>query len=235
MKNAEEPLVQPLAQLLELLHWLPLLLWQYKTLHAATATLTRVFMNFLGPLCKFFALFIRKTVGGSKMFILLFLIVSSPSMAEWKIDTIKTSSPQCNSTRFLYTEKTARLELYKTASEWVGCFSFTSLPVAALPEDPTKSRIFLITDSTEEEILAYRTAGGQKLLLPEEALKKIFRAMKDHSTITLKAGRYTLSVPPLPQQLEKMFQNGKNIGSCIARRAQNCNSPGQRPQHYPFF
>lgn len=158
-------------------------------------------MGFLEPFCNFFAFSIRKKVGGSNTFILPFLFTCSPLMASWKIDKIKTGSSQYNSTRFLYTEKAARLELYKTASEWVGCFSVTSLPISGLAEDPSKSRITLIVDSQEKEILAHRVAGGQKLVLPEDAIRAIFDAMKMDSSITLKTGRYMLVIPPHPSTL----------------------------------
>lgn len=145
----------------------------------------------LEPLFNFFC----KVVSGSKMLGWLFLLFPcAHSAAAWRVDKARAADPRSDSTRFLYEEKSARLEVYQTRAGSAGYFSVTSLPIPSLAEDPSKSWILLAIDGEEEKILVHRVAGGQKLVLPEKTLEKILHAIKKRLRVTLKTGRYALVV-----------------------------------------
>jgi hypothetical protein len=166
-------------------------------------------MKLLEPLNTHIVITFHNNWGGSRGYILRYTLICfsffilsacSQTLSTWKVDSINTNNPQYNSTRLVYTDKNARLEFYRTFYKTIGYLSVTSLPIPHSPDNPTTSTLSLKIDNEEEKILTHRIEGGQKLVIPETTLYKIINAMKKQSTITLKAGRYKLVIPPAPEQ-----------------------------------
>lgn len=158
-------------------------------------------MSFVEPFSKILGPSIYKCFSFGSLILLLLIPLSSCSQTSspWKVDKIQTNNPHYNSTRLVYSDKNARLELYRTANETVAYFSVTSLPVPPLPSDESKSRITLTIEKEEEKVIVHRISGGQKMILPETTLLKILDAMKKQQNVTLKTGRYSLEVTPPPK------------------------------------
>lgn len=163
-----------------------------------TIAITKVYGNFIGPLFEMFVFFLRKMICGS---LLLLLASCTKPVSPWKVDKVETSNPSYNSSRYIFTDGNVRFELYKTAYETVGYFSVTSLPIPPLHENSSMSQITLTIEDDTETVMAHRIAGGQKLILPENTLQKILRALQQKQSVTLKTGRYSLTVTSFPEEL----------------------------------
>ncbi|MCB1112267.1 MAG: hypothetical protein H7A37_00295 [Chlamydiales bacterium] len=69
-----------------------------------------------------------------------------------------------------------------------------SLPIPSAPGHPSKAFVTITIDDSEQQFLADRLEGGQRLRLPEDAAQLLIGALKSQQCIQVRTGRYSADV-----------------------------------------
>lgn len=123
------------------------------------------------------------------------------SCREWIVWTTETDCPQFNSGRmFLSPDASSNqieLEIDRGPSGIKMYLNLFCLPVAPLPNDPTKAAVELLIEGDESRIFyPIRYIGGQRLLCPEDIASLIIEKLLDEETVVIKIGRNKITVIP---------------------------------------
>jgi hypothetical protein len=140
------------------------------------------------------------------------LAAGCASKSNWSHSQIDSGSAQFSSSRLTHTLADApnrlQLEVIQTKNTRKGYLYVHSHPIPPSKANPKLSNVYIQTEDNSFSYLAIRHSGGNRILLPEEALEKIFYALKSGEIVTLKSGGYVATLSPNGFENEyKKFQS----------------------------
>ncbi len=146
------------------------------------------------------------------LFILAIALASNScsNKGNWKVDKINSGSTLHSSTRISSLSNKAsnqiHLEIFKLQEGTRGYIFSKSHPIPCFEQNPTQTAL---TIKTDDEILFYlgaRHEGGQRILLPPDALEKIISSLKNGISITIEVpgAETTLNPKGFPKDTKKL-------------------------------
>jgi hypothetical protein len=143
--------------------------------------------------------------------VLLFFCGCSRS-SNWASNQIDVGDEKYNSTRISYYAPNPingiDLEFLRTPSRLLAYLNVHSLPIPSTKEDPKAVAVDLLIEEEKYHFAAYRYEGGQRLLLPEDMVDLIIKALIEKKPLQIKVPGYFTRIEPkgFEDKFEKMQQ-----------------------------
>lgn len=143
---------------------------------------------------------------------------SCRSHSQWSLNRVESGSPQFDSTKLTFYSSDSingiDLEFLNTHERLYAYLNIHSVPIPILKSDPKHIIVHLTIGEEKHHIKALRREGGQRFLLPEEAVNLILDALKKEQRLDLAISGYKTSIDPegFSERYQKMqhtplFQN----------------------------
>jgi hypothetical protein len=133
-------------------------------------------------------------------FLLFFSFSCVKPCQQWEMDHIEAQCPYYNSTKIylpaLNSFSNLEVEIVRTANETRMYFNIFTLEFPWICEDESKTEVCLVIDQQEYRFLADRLEGGQRLLLPPDALELVVQTLLQYAPVQAIVGRYTADIIP---------------------------------------
>lgn len=131
----------------------------------------------------------------------LFLLTAcSSASSHWQTEVTETPSPCFNSTRLILPSSNAvkglDVEIVQSFSGTRMYVTSCSLPFPSIPDDPDRAVVAITIDGRQEVVIAERLRGGQRLLLPPEAMQQVIDALHQNNSVHLCIGSFQTQVSP---------------------------------------
>jgi hypothetical protein len=175
----------------------------------------------------------RRIFGSSCSFaifslLLPLLLLSCSKQSHWAFDQVHSDKKEFRSTKLTYCSRDPiygiDLEFLNTEEHLRAYFNIHSIPIPPHKGDPKTTLLTMEIKGETLQWTAYRLAGGQRFLLPEEATAALISALKNRNEVlvTLTGYRTLFRPEDFASQFEKLLH---------PFRMQN---PFQNPFHLPF-
>lgn len=164
----------------------------------------------------------------SAFFLLFFSFLSCSSPSSWQSSHHYQSPRAYRSKQILCkasdSYKTIQLEIIKTPSSLCAYLHTLSQEFSELESFKGYSEVTLSTENDKKLFIAPRLQGGQKILLPEEALQWILNALNQNETVLVQVGSHLGEFPitDLPQEIHHLSLSP----SGIRERLEQCSLSG---------
>ncbi len=145
-------------------------------------------------------------------------LTSCRSNSHWALNRVESGNPQFDSTKLTFYSTDPingiDLELLNTHQQLYVYLNVHSVPIPPLKTDPKHALVHITIGKEKHRVEALRREGGQRLLLPEDAVQLILDALKKEQSLDLAISGYRVSIDPegFSERYEKMqtapaFQN----------------------------
>lgn len=122
---------------------------------------------------------------------------SSP-VRHWEIEQTLTCNPCYNSGKVYFPPCDEifglELELARGPTDYRMYLNIFSRQFPSEDEEGNKTKVSVTIAEQPTDFLANRFQGGQRLLLPDEAVDQIINALIDNQTVTIAVGRYSSEI-----------------------------------------
>ena len=133
-------------------------------------------------------------------FLSLFSFSCSTSCRQWHLDEMIGSNDCYHSSRLYLLSEDAycnlELVLIRSKSGIRMYLNTFSVPFPWESNDECKTAIYLCVDGNEFAFVSDRLQGGQRLLLPPDAVELIISTLMNGEQLSVRAGRYQMVVIP---------------------------------------
>ncbi|MBS0627832.1 MAG: hypothetical protein JSS09_06435 [Verrucomicrobia bacterium] len=131
---------------------------------------------------------------------MLLILAACTPKSHWNVSQIDGGSSQFRSSRLSYVISNAsnslQMEIIRREKALKGYLFVQGRTLLEHPETPKHSLIFVQIKEETNSYLVSRYEGGQRLLLPDDLLQKILKALKDETEVTLKVSGYQTTLTP---------------------------------------
>lgn len=132
-----------------------------------------------------------------KKILILGILTACASKGHWKQSYINTGT-EYSSSKLVYAfpdpNNSLKLEIFRTSSYCKGYISVQSHPFIPWQNDPKKVLVSCKTQEGSFLYLADLHEGGQRALLPFDALEKIISSLLEKSNVLLEVSGYTTKI-----------------------------------------
>ena len=130
----------------------------------------------------------------------LFLLSGCRSDTSWTVDRVASGHSKFNSTKLTYTAADPinglDLEFLKTQEHLYVYLNVHSVPIPPLKTDPHHSFVYITVDTEKRRFEALRREGGQRLLLPEDAINLITSSLDQQLPVEITVSGYSSLISP---------------------------------------
>jgi hypothetical protein len=141
------------------------------------------------------------------------MLTSCRSGSRWSLDRVESGSSAFNSTKLIFPAGDPihgiDVEFLNTSKNLYVYLNVHSTPIPALKDDPKHAFVILTIGSEKHRFEAVRREGGQRLLLPEEAVNLLIGSLQKDLPIEIKISGYSaqLTASDFSEKFKKMQQN----------------------------
>lgn len=145
--------------------------------------------------------------------LLLMTAVSCRSQNPWSFDRVDSGNPDFNSAKISFYAKDSihgiDLEFLKTKDHLYGYLNVHSFPIPALKSNPQLAIVQICANKKKYRFEAFRREGGQRLLLPEDAIALLLELLKNKQSIQINVSGYTAMIDPIgfAERYQKIEEN----------------------------
>jgi len=154
----------------------------------------------------------------------LLLLSGCRSDTSWTVDHVASGRSRFNSTKLTYTAADPinglDLEFLKTREHLYVYLNVHSVPIPPLKTDPHHSFVYITVDTERHRFEAVRREGGQRLLLPEDAINLIISSLNQQLPVEIAVSGYSSLISP--SDFSKKYKKIQHI------------SAFENPFHLPF-
>lgn len=130
----------------------------------------------------------------------LFTTVACTPKSHWNLSQIDGGSSQFNSSRLSYsianTSNPLQMEIIRREKSCKGYLFVKGRTLIEHPEHPKRSLLLVQIKEETSSHLVSRYEGGHRLLLPDDLLEKILKALQEGTEVTLKTSGYHTVLNP---------------------------------------
>lgn len=122
------------------------------------------------------------------------VLLSCSKQSSWRNDEIYSEHKEHRSTKLCYLSKDSAhgidLEFVQTQELLKVYLNVHSMPVPPYQGDPKSAMVKFTIGSKQTRCLAYRLAGGQRFLLPDEIVETLIQALKEGHPVAISLSGY---------------------------------------------
>lgn len=149
---------------------------------------------------------IKRTI----LFAIVLFLTACSSQKDWTYSRVVSASPEFNSSMLRRHSQSelvgVGVELLKGSFGTLGYLNVSARKIPVLPGTTDTSIVVFVIEDEKFPYKANRMAGGQKLLLPEEATEQLVAALQNNSIVDIYLDGYMTKLEPSNfQKLYKKF------------------------------
>ncbi|MBS0652994.1 MAG: hypothetical protein JSR39_05635 [Verrucomicrobia bacterium] len=141
------------------------------------------------------------------------ILASCRSSSPWALDRVESGNSDFNSAKLTFPANDPihgiDVEFLNTSKNLYVYLNVHSIPIPALKNNPKYAFVHLTIGTEKYRFEALRREGGQRLLLPEEAVDLMISSLRKNLPIEIKVSGYSTQITPsgFPEKFKKMQQS----------------------------
>ncbi|MCC5832477.1 MAG: hypothetical protein JJU12_05470 [Chlamydiales bacterium] len=141
--------------------------------------------------------------------IIILVLTACNSHKEWTYSEVVSAAPELNSKQLRYRIKDEitgiEVELLEGAFGRFAYLNVCARQIPSLPGDACRSIVVFVIDDEKLSFQAERMLGGQKLLLPDEAIKKLIDSLDNNRSVSIYLDGFQTELKP--SNFHKVYKN----------------------------